>query len=161
MAALVNGCYAMVPIPDPSLGPRHVDVATHVQHRALPAELRQQDRAADLPDAGLMFWKKRVFGEVRAARRLREIVRHFNEAAADEETFSVHHRSAHLSRPADSGIFRRSERQARSGCRLRQGPVRARAARSVTRGASLVAFDLAEAMLRVRARRHCSRARDR
>jgi 6-phosphofructokinase len=28
MAALVNGCYTMVPIPDPALGPRHVDVAT-------------------------------------------------------------------------------------------------------------------------------------
>jgi 6-phosphofructokinase len=28
MAALVNGCYAMVPIPDPELGPRRVDVAT-------------------------------------------------------------------------------------------------------------------------------------
>lgn len=28
MAALVNGCYAMAPIPDPGLGPRKVDVAT-------------------------------------------------------------------------------------------------------------------------------------
>jgi ATP-dependent phosphofructokinase / diphosphate-dependent phosphofructokinase len=28
MAALVNGCYTMAPIPDPGLGPRHVDVAT-------------------------------------------------------------------------------------------------------------------------------------
>ena len=28
MAGLVNGCYAMVPLPDPKLGPRHVDVAT-------------------------------------------------------------------------------------------------------------------------------------
>ena len=28
MAALVNGCYAMVPIPDPKLGPRKVDIAT-------------------------------------------------------------------------------------------------------------------------------------
>ena len=28
MAALVNGCYAMSPIPDPALGPRHVDVST-------------------------------------------------------------------------------------------------------------------------------------
>jgi 6-phosphofructokinase len=28
MTALVNGCYAMVPIPDPKLGPRKVDVAT-------------------------------------------------------------------------------------------------------------------------------------
>jgi 6-phosphofructokinase 1 len=26
MAALVNGCYAMVPIPDPKLGPRKVDL---------------------------------------------------------------------------------------------------------------------------------------
>jgi 6-phosphofructokinase 1 len=28
MAAIHEGCYAMVPIPDPKLGPRHVDVAT-------------------------------------------------------------------------------------------------------------------------------------
>ena len=28
MAALVNGCYTMVPIPDPKLGPRHVDLGT-------------------------------------------------------------------------------------------------------------------------------------
>jgi len=28
MAALVNGCYTMAPIPDPALGPRHVDIAT-------------------------------------------------------------------------------------------------------------------------------------
>jgi 6-phosphofructokinase len=28
MAGLVNGCYSMVPLPDPKLGPRHVDVAT-------------------------------------------------------------------------------------------------------------------------------------
>jgi 6-phosphofructokinase len=28
MAALVGGCYTMVPIPDPKLGPRHVDVET-------------------------------------------------------------------------------------------------------------------------------------
>jgi len=28
MAALVDGCYAMAPIPDHALGPRHVDVAT-------------------------------------------------------------------------------------------------------------------------------------
>ena len=28
MAALVNGCYAMVPIPDPKLGPRKVDIAS-------------------------------------------------------------------------------------------------------------------------------------
>ena len=28
MAALSNGCYTMVAIPDPKLGPRHVDVAT-------------------------------------------------------------------------------------------------------------------------------------
>jgi 6-phosphofructokinase 1 len=28
MAGLVHGCFAMVPIPDPKLGPRRVDVAT-------------------------------------------------------------------------------------------------------------------------------------
>jgi 6-phosphofructokinase len=28
MSALVNGCYTMMPIPDPKLGPRHVDINT-------------------------------------------------------------------------------------------------------------------------------------
>ena len=28
MSALVDGCYTMMPIPDPKLGPRHVDIAT-------------------------------------------------------------------------------------------------------------------------------------
>jgi 6-phosphofructokinase 1 len=28
MTGICNGCYAMVPIPDPKLGPRQVDVAT-------------------------------------------------------------------------------------------------------------------------------------
>jgi 6-phosphofructokinase 1 len=28
MAGLANGCYSMVPLPDPKLGPRHVDVTT-------------------------------------------------------------------------------------------------------------------------------------
>ena len=28
MTAICNGCYTMAPIPDPSLGPRHVDIAT-------------------------------------------------------------------------------------------------------------------------------------
>jgi len=28
MSALVNGCYAMMPIPDPKLGPRHIDIET-------------------------------------------------------------------------------------------------------------------------------------
>jgi 6-phosphofructokinase 1 len=28
MSAIVNGCYELVPIPDPSIGPRKVDVAT-------------------------------------------------------------------------------------------------------------------------------------
>ena len=28
MAAIQNGSYTMAPIPDPKLGPRHVDVAT-------------------------------------------------------------------------------------------------------------------------------------
>jgi len=28
MSAIVNGCYELVPIPDPALGPRTVDVST-------------------------------------------------------------------------------------------------------------------------------------
>ncbi len=37
MTALVNGCYAMVEIPDPKLGPRHVEIATmYDTHRYRP-----------------------------------------------------------------------------------------------------------------------------
>ena len=53
MTAISNGCYTMVAIPDPKLGPRRVEVGSHVQHRALPADLRPQARPADLPHAGI------------------------------------------------------------------------------------------------------------
>ncbi len=53
MSALANGCYTMMPIPDPKLGPRRVDVETMYNTETLPAELRQQDRAADLSHPGL------------------------------------------------------------------------------------------------------------
>ena len=51
MAALVDGCYELVPIPDPKLGPRKLDVATtynteryrpsYVNKRGLPVFLQR------------------------------------------------------------------------------------------------------------------------
>ena len=42
MAGIVNGCYAMVPIPDPALGPRKVDVETmYDTHRYRPVYTRK------------------------------------------------------------------------------------------------------------------------
>jgi 6-phosphofructokinase 1 len=50
MSALVKGCYELVPIPDPKLGPRKLDVATmynteryrpnYANKRGLPAFLQ-------------------------------------------------------------------------------------------------------------------------
>jgi len=51
MTAISNGCYHLVGIPDPQLGPRHVEVETMLQHPALPPRVRPQDGSADLPDA--------------------------------------------------------------------------------------------------------------
>src|SRR5439155_7932485 len=61
----------------------------HVQHQPLQAELRKQDRTADLPHPGLMpaFWKRKR-GRAGPTADLREIIEHFNKAAEDEENFS-------------------------------------------------------------------------
>jgi hypothetical protein len=48
MSALVKGCYELVPIPDPKLGPRKLDVAHYVQYGAIPSHVRQQARATGL-----------------------------------------------------------------------------------------------------------------
>ncbi len=144
MAALVDGRYAMAAIPDPALGPRHVDVATMYNTE------RYRPNYANKTGLPIFLTRADVLEkpEPKTPRLpLQEIVRHFNEAAADEENFPSTHRSADLSRPVDPRIFRRSERQARSGCRMRQGPVRARAGGALS-AASIVGFDLAEAMLR-------------
>ena len=47
MVAIQDGKYAHAPLPDPALGPRKVDVPSHVQRRALPAALRRQARRPD------------------------------------------------------------------------------------------------------------------
>jgi len=54
MAAVVGGCYDMVPIPDPALGPRQVDVATmfntaryrpyYAHTRGVPVFLSREER---------------------------------------------------------------------------------------------------------------------
>ncbi len=53
MMAVVNGCFARMPIPDPKLGPRTVDLASMYNIERLPPELRRQDRLPDFPDAGV------------------------------------------------------------------------------------------------------------
>ena len=58
MAALVDGRYAMAADSRSGAGASPRGCRHHVQHRALPSELRQQDRPADLLDARLMFWNK-------------------------------------------------------------------------------------------------------
>jgi hypothetical protein len=52
MTAISNGCYALVPIPDPKLGPRHVEVATMYNTERYRPVLRPQAGPADLPDYG-------------------------------------------------------------------------------------------------------------
>ena len=49
MTAISDGCYAMVPIPDPKLGPRKVDVATMYNTERYRPIYDQQARPADLP----------------------------------------------------------------------------------------------------------------
>ena len=44
MTAIQGGRYAQVPIPDAALGPRKVDIASTVQHRALPPQLHIKAR---------------------------------------------------------------------------------------------------------------------
>ena len=59
MAALVDGCYAMAPIPDPALGPRHVDVATmYNTERYRPNYANKTGLPIFLTRGELMFWKK-------------------------------------------------------------------------------------------------------
>ena len=45
----------MVPIPDPKLGPRKVDVASMYNTERYRPEVRQQARPAHLPDAALVI----------------------------------------------------------------------------------------------------------
>ena len=94
MAALVDGCYTMVPIPDPKLGPRHVDVATMYNTDRYRPNYATQARAADFPRRGLselwiaILWPRlpRV-DPANAAQRREEIRAYFNRAAADEEHY--------------------------------------------------------------------------
>ncbi len=53
MASISDGKFAMVPIPDPKLGPRHVDIEKMYNTRAISAELRQQRRSPRVSDARL------------------------------------------------------------------------------------------------------------
>ena len=96
MMAINQGCYAAVPIPDPKLGPRKIDIADHVQHGALPAHLYRQNGPADFPDPRVSLrsvWRRLHRREGCDRRRsldpsLRdEIRRSFDEASRDEEHF--------------------------------------------------------------------------
>ena len=48
MTGIVDGCYALAPIPDPKLGPAEDRRRDDVQRRPVSAELREQARIADL-----------------------------------------------------------------------------------------------------------------
>ncbi len=78
MAALVDGKLRHGGHSRSSAGPAARGCRHHVQHRAIPSKLRQQDRPPDLPDAGLMFWKKLFAKAPAPSVPLREIVQHFN-----------------------------------------------------------------------------------
>ena len=49
MSAMAHGCYDLVPIPDPKLGPRKVDVATMYNTNAT-VPFTQTDAAANLSE---------------------------------------------------------------------------------------------------------------
>ena len=51
MMAITDGCYAAVADPRSEARPAQGGRRDHVQHRALPPDLRQQTGPADLPDA--------------------------------------------------------------------------------------------------------------
>ena len=121
MTAISNGCFTMVGIPDPKLGPRQVEVATMYNTERYRPTLRPKSRPADLPHAGIgleLNWKRifsrrdRRAAHPRAARPHSVLVR---RGGARRGTFSLHHRSAHLSRQADPRTPGRSRRQARAG----------------------------------------------
>ena len=50
MTALVGGTYTLASLPDPTLGPRKVDLGLAIQRAALPAQVCRQAGVADLPD---------------------------------------------------------------------------------------------------------------
>jgi hypothetical protein len=50
MAALVNGCYELFPIPDPSLGPRKIDMASTYDTDRYP-HVREQAEATGVPQS--------------------------------------------------------------------------------------------------------------
>jgi hypothetical protein len=54
MTALVNGYYDLMPLPDPNLGPRKLDVASNIQHRALPPHVREQAEPTSVSQSGLV-----------------------------------------------------------------------------------------------------------
>ena len=55
MSALVNGCYDLVPIPDPKLGPRSSTSPPPTTPSAT-SDLRQQARAAGVSQSGVVGW---------------------------------------------------------------------------------------------------------
>ena len=126
MAALVDGRYALAPIPDPNLGPRKVDVASmyntdryrpnYANKLGLPIFLTQ-----GMSIAGTFV----AAPATRFARPIPAAIRaFFNEAAADEEHFpsTIDPRIHHVKLVLDhSG---RSQRQTRRRRGLRQGPLR-------------------------------------
>ena len=132
MAALVHGCYTMVPIPDPKLGPRQVDIATmyntdryrpnYANKMGLPifldasrsklGNLRPLSIAKQEPDRPLPPQRPRTSAPISTAPpRMRSIILPPSIPASARE--------------AGAGASGGSGRQARRRHRLRQGPLRA------------------------------------
>ena len=129
MTAISDGCFTMVGIPDPKLGPRRVEVATMYNTERYRPTYDQKARPADFPDAGIrrrieleaaLFQKGGRAAHPRVARPHSNLVR---RSRARRGALSLHHRSPHLSRQADSRTSGRPGRPPRAGRRLRQGPL--------------------------------------
>ncbi len=123
----------------------------HVQHGSLPAQLRQQERHADLPHASLNEMVRSAGPIVPTPRSIREF---FNRAAADEEHYpsTIDPRIFHVKLVLEHLGDLAGKRVADVGC----GKGRfARVVQERNPTATIYALDLAEAMLaHVPARAH-------
>src|SRR5216684_1496424 len=67
------------------VGPAKGGRGHHVQHPAVSAQLRKQDRPSHFPDARLMEFLKKLLRPPAASPR--DVIQFFNQAAADEEHY--------------------------------------------------------------------------
>ena len=139
----------MAPIPDPELGPRKVDIATMYNTERYRPNYANKTGPADFPDAGLIACFLGCPDRSRsrpAASGFRDLAP-FQRRGRRRGTLPFHHRSAHLSREIGPRAFRRSEPAARADVGCGKGRF-ARVLQEHASAGSIVALDLAEAMLR-------------